>query len=274
MATTYEFIDDGKSFVIKYKGQSYRAGKNDVELIIPNESTNNTLKIRSNSAQLTDIEINLDEDTVLGVGAGSTTATQLDAALGAIFFLDDSGSAGLIREQISVFSENLNVGFLDHNKHFDILSEVDYNVILPKLSTVDLSYLFKFKNLNNSSIKGSFVPFEGEKIQGKTSFELYGKGTISIRKKYENYISSWVVVDVSNLFDHVGQGKSKEVAFNNHNNAITINHNRGYRPIVKVYVSDGFGDYSEAEVDIDHNESLNTFIVNLEGDNSGFIRYI
>ena len=94
MAVTYEFIDDGKSFVIKYKGQSYRAGKNDVELIIPNETNDNILKIRSNSAQLTDIEINLDEDTVLGVGAGSTTATALDSALGAIFFLEEGGGSG------------------------------------------------------------------------------------------------------------------------------------------------------------------------------------
>ena len=75
MPVTYEFIDDGKSFVIKYKGQSYRAAKNDVEIIIPNETNDNILKIRSNSAQLTDIEINLDEDTITGVGAGSTTAT-------------------------------------------------------------------------------------------------------------------------------------------------------------------------------------------------------
>jgi len=94
MAVTYEFIDDVKSFVIKYKGQRYRAGKNDVELIVPNETNDNILKIRSNSAQLTDIEINLDEDTILGVGAGSTTATALDSALGAIFFLDESGGGG------------------------------------------------------------------------------------------------------------------------------------------------------------------------------------
>jgi len=94
MAVTYEFIDDGKSFVIKYKGQSYRAAKNDVELIIPNETNDNILKIRSNSAQLTDIEINLDEDTILGVGAGSTTATALDSALGAIFFLEEGGGSG------------------------------------------------------------------------------------------------------------------------------------------------------------------------------------
>ena len=94
MSVTYEFIDDGKSFVIKYKGQSYRAAKNDVEIIIPNETNDNILKIRSNSAQLTDIEINLDEDTILGVGAGSTTATDLDTALGAIFFLDESGGGG------------------------------------------------------------------------------------------------------------------------------------------------------------------------------------
>jgi hypothetical protein len=91
MAVTYEFIDDGSSFVIKYKGQSYRAGKNDIELLIPNQTNDNILEIRSNSAQLTDIEVNLDEDTILGVGAGSTTASDLDAALSAIFFLDESG---------------------------------------------------------------------------------------------------------------------------------------------------------------------------------------
>jgi len=94
MAVTYEFIDDGKSFVIKYKGQSYRAAKNDVELVIPNETNDNILEIRSNSAKLTDIEINLDEDTILGVGAGSTTATALDSALGAIFFLEEGGGSG------------------------------------------------------------------------------------------------------------------------------------------------------------------------------------
>ncbi len=87
MAVTYEFIDDTKSFIIKFKGQSYRAAKNDIELIIPNETNNNILEIRSNSAQLTDIEVNLDEDTILGVGAGSTTASDLDAALSGIFFL-------------------------------------------------------------------------------------------------------------------------------------------------------------------------------------------
>ena len=102
MAVTYEFIDDTKSFVIKFKGQSYRAAKNDIELIIPNETNNNILEIRSNSAQLTDIEVNLDEDTILGVGAGSTTASDLDAALSAIFFLDDSSNS----------SQN---GFIDYN---------------------------------------------------------------------------------------------------------------------------------------------------------------
>ena len=123
MATTYEFIDDGKSFVIKYKGQSYRAGKNDVELIIPNESNDNILKIRSNSAQLTDIEINLDEDTVLGVGAGSTTATQLDTALGAIFFLDSSGGGGgLVDAQ----------GFIDYNDTTGLINLVaDTWTIIP-----------------------------------------------------------------------------------------------------------------------------------------------
>ena len=102
MAFTYEFIDNGKSFNINFNGQQYTAGKNDVELIIPDSVANDVLDIRSNSARLTDLTVKIGVDTIIGVGAGSTTATELRDALEAIFFLDESGNS----------SQN---GFIDYN---------------------------------------------------------------------------------------------------------------------------------------------------------------
>lgn len=90
MAFTYEFIDNGKSLGINFNGQGYTAGKNFIELIIPNLTENNVLKIRSNSAAQTEFDVNIATDTITGVGVGSTTATELRDALEAIFFLDDN----------------------------------------------------------------------------------------------------------------------------------------------------------------------------------------
>jgi len=85
---TFEFIDNGKSFNINFNNIQYTAGKNDVELIIPNATANDKLEIRSNSAQFTDVKVFFPDDTITGVGAGSTTATELRDALLAVFFLD------------------------------------------------------------------------------------------------------------------------------------------------------------------------------------------
>ena len=91
MAVTYEFIDNGDSFNINYLTFEYTAGKNDVEMVVLDMPTNKNLEIRSDSAKFTDIFINVDDDTITGIGAGSSTATQLRDALEAIFFLDESG---------------------------------------------------------------------------------------------------------------------------------------------------------------------------------------
>ena len=84
--STFEFIDNGKSFNINFNNTEYTAGKNDVELVVPDVTTNDVLEIRSNSAQFTDTKVYFPSDTITGVGAGSTTATQLRDALEAIFF--------------------------------------------------------------------------------------------------------------------------------------------------------------------------------------------
>ncbi len=179
-----------------------------------------------------------------------------------------------LKIEIDVHDENITVDSLDHDKHFNILSPLNYSVVLPALDDVDSKDIYKFKNLNDSTLKGTFVPVYGEKIENNDGFELFGRGTLSIRKKYNNEGAFWSIVEISNLFDHVGQGKSKEIAFNDQSGAIEIVHGRGYRPIIKVYTADGQGGYSEADVDIDHNTNLDSFVVNLEGTNSGFIRYV
>ncbi len=191
-------------------------------------------------------------------------------------FVGDEGDSGALEVDIDidVYDENITVDALHSGKHFNILSPINYSVVLPALDDVDVLDVFKFKNLNDSTLKGTFVPVYGEKIENNETFELFGRGTLSIRKKYNNDGAFWSIVEISNLFDHVGQGKSKEIAFNDQSGPIEIVHGRGYRPIIKVYTADGIGGYSEADVDIDHNPNLNSFIVNLEGTNSGFIRYV
>lgn len=82
----FEFIDNGKSFNINFNNIEYTAAKNDVELVISDVTANDVLEIRSNSAQITDIKVFFPADTITGIGAGSTTATQLRDALEAIFF--------------------------------------------------------------------------------------------------------------------------------------------------------------------------------------------
>ena len=98
----YEFIDNGNSININYNNYEYTAAKNDVELVVLGVTENKKLEVRSNSAILTDFTIDLDNDTITGVGAGSSTATELRDALEAIFFLSDG--------QIDAKS-----GFIDYN---------------------------------------------------------------------------------------------------------------------------------------------------------------
>ena len=105
MAFNYEFIDEGKSLGINFNGQGYTAGKNLVELTIPNLSDNDILKIRSNSATPTEFIVKIGIDTVTGVGAGSTTATELKDSLKEIFFLNEGSSGGV----------GDHFGFLDFN---------------------------------------------------------------------------------------------------------------------------------------------------------------
>jgi hypothetical protein len=155
----------------------------------------------------------------------------------------------------------------------NILSTSDYSVVLPKLSDVHVNEIFRFKNLNNSGLEGSFIPFSGELIEDNSDFKFFGRGTLSIKKIIKGE-ARWSITEISNLFDYSNQGKTTEVSFSEHNGAYLLTHNRGYKPIIEVYVSDGIGGFSDASVDIDHNSDMNSAILNLEGINSGYVRYI
>lgn len=92
MSKTYTFTDNTNSFTIRVDGSErsveYTGGKNFCELQVSDVTENKYLSIRSSSAEFTEIVVNLDIDTILGIGAGSTTATQLRDALlsSGIFF--------------------------------------------------------------------------------------------------------------------------------------------------------------------------------------------
>ena len=129
MAITFEFIDNGKSFNINFNSIQYTAGKNDVELVIPDITENNELEIRSNSAKFTDVTVYLDTDTILGIGAGSTTATELRDALELIFFLDEGGGGGTtLQERIIVNQSNFATalgGTIDSTKEYFLDGKID-----------------------------------------------------------------------------------------------------------------------------------------------------
>jgi len=177
-------------------------------------------------------------------------------------------------QDIDVVQSVLTVNELDHDKYFNIVSDSNYNVVLPDLDLVDVKYIYKFKNLKNSFVRGVFTPLTGQLIEGNNDFKLYGKGYLTIKKKVVNGVSSWSITDVSSLFDHLGHGRTKEVQFTDHMGIYEVVHNLGYKPIVEIDTADGFGGFSESDVDIDHNDNNNSFIVNMEGLNSGFIRYV
>lgn len=128
MPTNYEFIDNGKSININFNNMEYTASKGDIELVVLDNVENKKLEIRSNTAQETDLIIDLNKDTVTGVGAGSTTATQLRDALEAIFFLDDNIATGGLAERVIVNQSNVSTtlgGTIDSTKEYFLDGVID-----------------------------------------------------------------------------------------------------------------------------------------------------
>jgi len=172
---TFEFIDNGKSFNINFNNIQYTAGKNDVELVIADVTANDVLEIRSNSAEITDVKVFFPDDTITGVGAGSTTATELRDALLAIFFLDDGTTAGGLDNIIVVNQGNVSTtlgGIIDSNKEYFLDGIID-------LGTTQIT-----------------VPPTGITIRGY-SFDI--SGLISSEDNYTMFISESIAIGSGNV---------------------------------------------------------------------------
>lgn len=177
----FEFIDNGKSFNINFSNQEYTAGKNDVELVVPDATANDVLEIRSNSASFTELKVFFPTDTITGVGAGSTTATELRDALKAVFFLDEGNTADGLDNIIVVNQDNVSTtlgGIIDSNKEYFLDGIID-------LGTTQIT-----------------VPPTGITIRGY-SFDI--SGLISSVDNYTMFISESIAIGSGNVlgFDYL-----------------------------------------------------------------------
>jgi len=180
------------------------------------------------------------------------------------------------REDISITDSTITVLADDFSKYFTIKGGTNYDVILPDVNTVSPSYIYKFKNLDNNLIRGTFTPVSGQNIEGKDLFYLYGKGYISLKVKTDVNTGApfWSIVDFSSLFSSLGHGETKHIDFVNNDGLLVVEHNLGYTPTTQVWVNDGLGGFTDPNVDIDHASNKDSFTVNLEDVNSGFILYV
>ena len=195
---TFEFIDNGKSFNVNFNNIQYTAGKNDVELVVPDVTQNDVLEIRSNSAQMTDIKVYFPLDTITGVGAGSTTATQLRDALEAIFFLDEGSTAGGLDNIIVVNQSNVSTtlgGIIDSNKEYFLDGIIDLGttqITVPTTGMTIRGYSFDLSGLTSS--EDNYTMFISESIAigsgNVLGFDYLVSVTGTSSKVYELYDST------------------------------------------------------------------------------------
>jgi hypothetical protein len=177
-------------------------------------------------------------------------------------------------ETVYFSGSTLTVSETDKNKIYNVTTDSNYNVILPKLEDVGYNDVFSFKNFNNTNYTGYFQAFSNEKIESSSNFEFHGIGSISMKKEHFSGGSYWSIFKSSNLKTHLYEGRSKLHTFTNQSE-VTINHNFGYTPMVQVWVEDGLGGYTDVSVDVDHDfENKNTFTVNFFNGENGIILYI
>ncbi len=180
------------------------------------------------------------------------------------------------REDIHITDSTITVLSDDFSKYFTIKGGTNYDVILPDVNTVSPSSVYKFKNLDNNLIRGTFTPVSGQNIEGQDLFYLYGKGYVSLKVKTDvnTGVPFWSIVDFSSLFSSLGHGETKHIDFVNNDGLLVVEHNLGYTPTTQVWVNDGLGGFTDPNVDVDHASNKDSFTVNLEGVNSGFVLYV
>ena len=169
MPKTYTFTDNTNSFTIRVDGAErsieYTGGKNFCELQVSNVTENKYLSIRSNSAEFTEILINMEIDTILGIGAGSTTATELRDSLlsSGLFFLDESGvGGGVLLEGITPPSDtsklwfNTDQNFIYFNDGTDWVTQQMFSMVFNEQGSTPNNTFLKIGDTTTSSTSIGF----------------------------------------------------------------------------------------------------------------------
>jgi len=102
---TFEFIDNGSSSITIVKnGLSTTLAKNTLDLVINTDSPD--ILLIESFATLGGISnrVTPSTDTIIGIGAGSTTPTELRDALEPIFFLGNSVPLSVLSRPIDIFN--------------------------------------------------------------------------------------------------------------------------------------------------------------------------
>ena len=150
--STFQFTDNGSSTTISEDGRELTFSKNILEMII-DDSNPNTLIIQTtqNTGNIK-YGINLSEDTVQGVGAGSTTAEELRDALESIFFLTNSTGARVLSFPIDVFTESLKLSdnpIIVDSTSFELVDETFYTVESDGKYILDLTFSYEYRTTSN-----------------------------------------------------------------------------------------------------------------------------
>jgi len=171
----------------------------------------------------------------------------------------------------------------------DITSTGDWTAILPQLSSVPTDYTITFRNITDVSYSGALVPYGSETIDGSNADKsVAGKVDITIKKQnstnwevvevvqYENFLQESSSDGSTTTVNHTYNGQIVNRVFDfTSSDTIELNHNIGGIPIIQVWVADGSGGYTDADVDIDHDWStMLSSTINLGQVESGKVVYV
>lgn len=190
---TFEFIDNGKSVTIKINNQSITEAKNIVKIREVDNSIDEILVIKTTDYKYSEIRVDVTKDTITGVGAGSTTATELKDSLKELFFLEGSGGgatkqhfhpmyvkAGTINNVTSLTTHSAFAGVSGHFNGSSLPVEI-YAITLNARSSVaaaagNFTVAVVSEDLNSGS---PHAPGSGTSILSKVMLETAGPQAIS-----------------------------------------------------------------------------------------------
>ena len=139
--------------------------KNVLELILTDDEPNKLIiQTTQNSGNIRHV-VNVGDDTIIGVGSGSTNATELRDALEPIFFLVNDSPAQVLSFPIDVYTSVLT--FDDPpieitTTSYELVNETIYNVPNDGTYIIDITFSYNYRVTNNDG----FFRFDFDDVQG------------------------------------------------------------------------------------------------------------